>query len=140
MASNITNKEGATTATIIRFTDEKIQFPPIFIETLGNNPALTVLHFKDRVMKIFPVSSDNIYMLRIEIADISRNFLKQLNYTFNDAHLSDIIFTTGVCLRGEKCYYEAYFIPDQLNVSISEFEKMLNNIEGVSKVTLKKVE
>ena len=98
-----------------------------------------VLHHKDRVVKLFPVSSENIYLLRIEISDLSRNFLKQLNFAFNDARLSDIIFTTGVCLRGERCYYECYFVPEQLVVSLKELEESLRKIEGVSKVVLRKV-
>ncbi|MHA1481491.1 MAG: hypothetical protein ACTSQZ_08725 [Candidatus Thorarchaeota archaeon] len=74
------------------------------------------------------------------VADIlSRNFLKQLNFAFNDAKLSDIIFTTGVCLRGEKCYYECYFVPDQLAIALKELEESLQKIPGVSRVVLRKV-
>ncbi|MHA2310392.1 MAG: hypothetical protein ACXADF_02795 [Candidatus Thorarchaeota archaeon] len=115
-------------------------FPSEFVQDIGEKAALTVLHHKDRVMKIFPVSSDDIYLLRIEISDLSRNFLKQLNFAFNDAKLSDIIFTTGVCLRGEKCYYECYFVPDQLVVTLKELEESLRKIPGVSRVVLRKVD
>jgi hypothetical protein len=135
------DREGATSAIILRFEEGKsVEFPPEFVADIGEKAALTVLHHKDRVMKIFPVASDDIYLLRIEISDLSRNFLKQLNFAFNDAKLSDIIFTTGVCLRGERCYYECYFVPEQLVVSLKELEDSLKKIPGVSRVVLKKVE
>ncbi|MFW9802383.1 MAG: hypothetical protein ACFFAX_04315 [Promethearchaeota archaeon] len=135
------DREGATSAIILHFTEGKpVEFPQDFVADIGERAALTVLHHKDRVMKIFPVSSDDIYLLRIEISDLSRNFLKQLNFAFNDAKLSDIIFTTGVCLRGEKCYYECYFVPDQLVVTLKELEESLRKIPGVSRVVLRKVD
>jgi hypothetical protein len=135
------DREGATSAIILRFEEGKsVEFPPEFVADIGEKAALTVLHHKDRVMKIFPVASDDIYLLRIEISDLSRNFLKQLNFAFNDAKLSDIIFTTGVCLRGERCYYECYFVPEQLVISLKELEDSLKKIPGVSRVVLKKVE
>lgn len=137
----VLDREGATSAIILHLTPGKaVEFPAEFVADIGEKAALSVLHHKDRVLKIFPVASDDIYLLRIEISDLSRNFLKQLNFAFNDAKLSDIIFTTGVCLRGEKCYYECYFVPDQLVVTLKELEDSLKKIPGVSKVTLRKVE
>ena len=135
------DREGATSAIILHFEEGKpVEFPAEFVADIGDSAALTVLHHKDRVVKLFPVSSDEIYLLRIEISDLSRNFLKQLNFAFNDAKLSDIIFTTGVCLRGEKCYYECYFVPDQLEKTLGELEDSLQKIPGVSRVVLRKVD
>ena len=114
-------------------------FPAEFVADIGEKAGLVVMHHKDRVVKIIPVANEDIYLLRIEISDLSRNFLKQLNFAFNDAKLSDIIFTTGVGLRGEKCYYECYFIPDQLVVTLNELEDSLKKIPGVSRVVLRKV-
>lgn len=136
----VNEREGATSAIILHFTPGKpVEFPAEFVADIKEKAALTVLHHKDRVVKLFPVASDDIYLLRIEISDLSRNFLKQLNFAFNDAKLSDIIFTTGVCLRGEKCYYECYFVPDQLAISLKELEESLQKIPGVSRVVLRKV-
>jgi hypothetical protein len=136
----VTDREGATSAIILHFRPgEPVEFPAEFVADIKEKAALTVMHHKDRVMKIFPVASDDIYLLRIEISDLSRNFLKQLNFAFNDAKLSDIIFTTGVCLRGEKCFYECYFVPDQLVVTLQELEDSLKKIPGVSRVVLRKV-
>jgi len=135
------DREGATSAIILHFESGKaVEFPTEFVTDIGEKAALTILHHKDRVVKLFPVTSDDIYLLRIEISDLSRNFLKQLNFAFNDAKLSDIIFTTGVCLRGERCYYECYFVPDQLVIALKELEESLKKINGVSRVVLKKVE
>jgi hypothetical protein len=134
------DREGATSAIILHFEPGKtVEFPAEFVADIGEKAALTVLHHKDRVVKLFPVTSDDIYLLRIEISDLSRNFLKQLNFAFNDAKLSDIIFTTGVCLRGERCYYVCYFVPDQLAISPKEFEHTLGKIPGVSRVTMKNI-
>jgi len=125
----VLDKEGATSAIILRLTAGKpVEFPAEFVADIGEKAALTVLHHKDKVVKLFPVASEDIYLLRIEISDLSRNFL-----------LSDIIFTTGVCLRGERCYYECYFIPDQLVVTLNELEESLKKIPGVSRVVLRKV-
>lgn len=139
--SLVIDREGATSAIILQFKEGKpVEFPAEFVADIGEKAALTVLHHKDKVVKLFPVSSEDINLLRIEISDLSRNFLKQLNFAFNDAKLSDIIFTTGVCLRGERCYYECYFTPEQLVVTMKELEDNLKKIPGVSRVTLRKVE
>jgi len=138
--SLVIDKEGATSAIILHLTPgEPVVFPAEFVADIGEKAGLVVMHHKDRVVKIFPVANEDIYLLRIEISDLSRNFLKQLNFAFNDAKLSDIIFTTGVCLRGERCYYECYFIPDQLVVTLNELEDSLKKIPGVSRVVLRKV-
>ncbi len=136
-----TDRDGATSATIMNFEiGKKAEFPPHFVSEFGDKDGLMIYHHKDKVVKIFPIHTTDVYLLRIEISDLSRNFLKQLNFSFNDAKLADIIFTTGVCLRGEKCYYECYFVPDQLIISLKELEDGLNKIDGVSRVVLRKVE
>ena len=136
-----TDRDGATSATIMNFEAGKpTEFPAHFVAEFGDKEGLLIYHHKDRVVKIFPIQKDDVYLLRIEISDLSRNFLKQLNFAFNDAKLSDIIFTTGVCLRGERCYYECYFVPDQLAISLKELEESLKKISGVSRVVLRKVE
>ncbi|MHA1290146.1 MAG: hypothetical protein ACTSPB_22425, partial [Candidatus Thorarchaeota archaeon] len=71
------DKEGATSAIILRLDAGKpVEFPAEFVADIGEKAALTVLHHKDKVVKLFPVASEDIYLLRIEISDLSRNFLK----------------------------------------------------------------
>ena len=133
--------DGATSVIVLRLdADKPVAFPATFLDGIRANSLLVVKHHKDRVMKMFPIEPDTaIHMLRITIGDLSRNFLKQLNFAFNDAKLTDIIFTTGVCLRGEKCYYECYFTHEQLAVSIEELKQNLEKIPGVSKVFLEQI-
>ncbi|MHA2162890.1 MAG: hypothetical protein ACXABF_10740 [Candidatus Thorarchaeota archaeon] len=55
----VIDREGATSAIILHFEQGKpVEFPAEFVADIREKAALTVLHHKDRVMKIFPVASE----------------------------------------------------------------------------------
>jgi hypothetical protein len=69
------DREGATSAIILQFKEGKpVEFPAEFVADIGEKAALTVLHHKDKVVKLFPVASEDINLLRIEIQEDPRSF------------------------------------------------------------------
>ncbi|MHA2133083.1 MAG: hypothetical protein ACW99J_04395, partial [Candidatus Thorarchaeota archaeon] len=58
---------------------------------------------------------------------------------FKKCGLIDLLFSTGVCLRGTRCFYECYFAPSQLTVTSSELVESLNVLEGVKQVIVEEV-
>ena len=90
-------------------------------------------------LKIFPLESDDVLFLSLEIGKLSNDFLTKLSQIFKRAGLVDLLFSTGVCLRGTRCFYECYFNPTQLSSDLNELETQLNVLDGVQRVLIEKV-
>lgn len=133
--------DGATAGRVLVFdTSESVRFPSKFKEAMGTDRGLMVLVHKDRLIKIFPLESDEVLFLSLEIGKLSNDFLTKLSQIFKRAGLVDLLFSTGVCLRGTRCFYECYFNPSQLSSDIKDLESELGALEGVQRVVVEKVE
>ena len=132
--------EGATAGRVLEFgSSESVKFPAAFKDAMGTERGLMVLVHKDRLIKIFPLDSDEVLFLSLEIGKLSNDFLTKLSQIFKRAGLVDLLFSTGVCLRGTRCFYECYFTPQQLNVEVSKLQNRLKGITGVKQVMLEEV-
>ena len=118
---------------------DKIVLPGDFCDEIGKSHGLAILILKDKNVKIYPIDSERVLYLKLEIEKLSKSFLEELTLVFEESSLQDILFTSGICQSASKCYYECYFTPDQLKVSENEFEKRLNKITGVKKVIMEAV-
>jgi len=133
--------EGATAGRVLLFNEgESVKFPTSFKNAMGTDRGLMVLVHKDRLIKIFPLESDEVLFLSLEIGKLSNDFLTKLSQIFKRAGLVDLLFSTGVCLRGTRCFYECYFNPNQLSSDLNELESSLKVLDGVQRVLIKKVE
>ncbi len=132
--------EGATAGRVLDFTKgDKSTFANSFREALGTDRALMGLVYKDRQVRIFPLESEDVYYLSIVIGKLTNDFLTQLSRTFKEYGLIDLLYSTGVCLRGTKCFYECYFSPHQLTSDVKDLERSLVNLEGVIQVVVEPV-
>ncbi|TFF96126.1 hypothetical protein EU546_01980 [Candidatus Thorarchaeota archaeon] len=133
--------DGATAGRVLVFdSSESVKFPSKFKDAMGTDRGLMVLVHKDRLIKVFPLESDEVLFLSLEIGKLSNDFLTKLSQIFKRAGLVDLLFSTGVCLRGTRCFYECYFNPSQLSSDIKELESELGVLEGVQRVVVEKVE
>jgi hypothetical protein len=132
--------EGATAGRVLEFdSNETVKFPAAFKDAMGTDRGLMVLVHKDRLIKIFPLDSDEVLFLSLEIGKLSNDFLTKLSQIFKRAGLVDLLFSTGVCLRGTRCFYECYFNPAQLSSDLADLETQLNVLDGVQRVLVEKV-
>ena len=132
--------DGATAGRVLVFNaNESVKFPAAFKSAMGTDRGLMVLVHKDRLIKIFPLESDEVLFLSLEIGKLSNDFLTKLSQIFKRAGLVDLLFSTGVCLRGTRCFYECYFNPSQLSSDINELETSLSVLDGVQRVLIEKV-
>jgi len=132
--------EGATAGRVLVFDDsEQVSFPAKFKEAMGTNRGLMVLVHKDRLIKIFPLENDEVSYLSLEIGKLTNDFLTKLSQIFKKCGLVDLLFSTGVCLRGTRCFYECYFNPSQLSTSVDELQNSLSSLDGVKKVIVENV-
>ncbi|MGY5852120.1 MAG: hypothetical protein RTU92_00980 [Candidatus Thorarchaeota archaeon] len=116
-----------------------ITLPTEFVEGIGQPFGLAIMVLKDRNVKLYPVDSEEVYYLRLEIDKLSKSFLEELTLIFEEAGLEDILFTSGICQAADKCFYECYFTPQQLSKSVDDINESLNEITGVRKVVLEQV-
>ncbi len=132
--------DGATAGRVLVFdAGETVKFPAAFKSAMGTDRGLMVLVHKDRLIKIFPLESEDVLFLSLEIGKLSNDFLTKLSQIFKRAGLVDLLFSTGVCLRGTRCFYECYFNPSQLSSDIKELETQLSVLDGVQRVIVEKV-
>ena len=132
--------EGATAGRVLIFDkSETVAFPTAFKKAMGTSRGLMVLVHKDRLIKIFPLESDEVAFLSLEIGKLTNDFLTKLSQIFKKAGLVDLLFSTGVCLRGTRCFYECYFNPQQLNTDVGDLKSELNGLDGVKNVVVESV-
>jgi len=113
-----------------------ITLPVEFVEGISESYGLAIMVVKDKNVKIYPVKSDKVYYLRLGIEKLSKSFLEELTKIFEDAGLEDILFTSGICQAANQCFYECYFTPEQLKITIEDLNMRLNNMTGVQEVEL----
>jgi len=116
-----------------------ITLPVEFVGKIGHSYGLVILVIKDKNVKLYPVDSDRVLYLRLEIEKLSKSFLEELTMVFMEVGLEDILFTSGICQAADQCFYECYFTPQQLNTEVDDLNKRLNKITGVKKVLLQDV-
>jgi hypothetical protein len=132
--------EGATAGRVLVFDDsETVKFPAAFKNAMGTGQGLMVLVHKDRLIKIFPLETNKVLFLSLEIGKLTNDFLTKLSQIFKKSGLVDLLFSTGVCLRGTRCFYECYFNPAQLSAELSELEDSLKVLDGVQRVVINQV-
>ena len=132
--------DGATAGRVLVFdANESVKFPAQFKEAMGTKNGLMVLVHKDRLIKIFPLEDKEVSFLSVEIKKLTNDFLTQLSQVFKSAGLVDLLFSTGVCLRGTRCFYECYFNPGQLTNTLDDLRNELAALEGVSYVHIENV-
>ncbi|TFG09755.1 hypothetical protein EU538_04115 [Candidatus Thorarchaeota archaeon] len=132
--------DGATAGRVLTFDEsESVSFPNSFKEAMGTDRGLMVLVHKDRLIKIFPLDASEVSYLSLEIGKLTNDFLTRLSQIFKKSGLIDLLFSTGVCLRGTRCFYECYFSPDQLTVTLDELRDSLGELDGVRRVIIRDV-
>ena len=118
---------------------DNITLPAEFVDKIGHNFGLVILVVKDGNVKLYPVDSDRVMYLKLVIEKLSKTFLEELTEAFMEVSLEDILFTSGICQAADQCYYECYFTPQQLAVTVQDLDGFLNGITGVQKVVLEQV-
>lgn len=113
-----------------------ITLPSDFVDGISEPYGLVIMVVKDKNIKMYPVASETVYYLRLGIEKLSKSFLEELTSIFETAGLEDILFTSGICQAANQCFYECYFTPEQLKISVDELDRKLNNMTGVQEVKL----
>ena len=132
--------EGATAGRVLVFDEsETVKFPKSFKDAMGTNKGLMVIIHKDRLVKVFPLETEDVNFLSLEIGKLTNDFLTRLSHIFKKSGLVDLLFSTGVCLRGTKCFYECYFSPSQMSVGLDELKASLSSLEGVKHIVVEEV-
>ncbi|MFX1367483.1 MAG: hypothetical protein ACFFAY_02665 [Promethearchaeota archaeon] len=134
------NKADMTQARVLKIEKgNAITLPEAFVDGINQPYGLVILVMKDKNVKLYPVNSEKVMYLKLEIEKLSKSFLEELTMIFMKAGLDDILFTSGICQAADQCYYECYFVPEQLTTSVKDLDKSLNGIGGVQKVVLEEV-
>ncbi|TFG13194.1 hypothetical protein EU537_06850 [Candidatus Thorarchaeota archaeon] len=131
------DKTEMTQAKVLKVVEgNEISLPSDFVKGMSQPFGLAILVVKDRNVKIYPVGSNKVLYLRLEIEKLSKSFLEELTSIFERADLEDILFTSGICQEASKCFYECYFTPEQLSVEVDDLRDQISGITGVKKVKL----
>ena len=66
-----------------------ITLPADFVKEIGHPFSLAILVTKDKNVKLFPVDSDRVLYLRLEIEKLSKSFLEELTIIFEKSSRTD---------------------------------------------------
>jgi len=134
------SKTDMTQARVMKITKgNAITLPADFVDGIGQPYGLAILVVKDKNVKVYPVTSEKVMYLKLEIQKLSKSFLEELTSVFEKSGLQDILFTSGICQAANQCYYECYFTPGQLKMAVADLDRHLKAISGVQRVLLHEV-
>lgn len=100
---------------------------------------LVIFHLKNKLIRLYPLNSAQVYKLVLVIEKLLPNFIGQVGSIYIKYDI-DPVFSSALCFFENYCTYEAFISPDELhstdfNDIKSEFEKIF----GVKKIYFKEI-
>jgi len=86
-------------------------------------------------IEVFPVDSNVILKLQLILTEFTQKVFQSISTILRELNLQKL-YTTGVCLRGKDCIYEAYIEQEKLTISQEELKQRFSQIENVQEVIL----
>jgi hypothetical protein len=90
-------------------------------------------------IEIFPVDSNVIIKLQLVLTEFTQKVFQSISSILRELNLQKL-YTTGVCLRGSKCIYEAYIEQEKLTITKEELLQRFRQIENVQEVILSSID
>ena len=131
--------QDVTFARMVKISSEPVELPKEFLKVMGQNSnALMILAVSTKTVRLIPTTSSEVIKVGIEIKKLTPEYLKQMSETFVKRNLK-VVYSTGFCYKGEKCVYEAYFDPAEIPMKDEELRKILQSLEGTTKIDLRRI-
>jgi len=125
---------------MIRFQELKpIVLPSNFFEKdVEAKVALLILVPSTKIIQIILLKRPIVWKVAIQMAELSPDFLQELDRVFRRCKLQTC-YSTGVVLLPEFCAYDSYFTFTESSISAEQVTQELSAIKGVSNVEMTKV-
>jgi hypothetical protein len=99
---------------------------------------LAIYSKKSKSLRFFPTKDDAIWWLKVAISDFSNETFGELLAKLNQ-YVSDIIYSTGVCLTQTECFWDGIILESSFKSSKEKIIKAIEEMTNISNVTIKAV-
>lgn len=106
-------------------------------EISKSNNVLSIYSMNARAIYFFPVASD-VYKLSIQIYPLTPEIVAKIMNKISEL-ATKVVYSTGLCLVENLCFWEGFLQEKDLTKEISEIEESLSSIAEVKAVVINKV-
>ncbi|MCG3216108.1 MAG: hypothetical protein KAS63_05305 [Candidatus Heimdallarchaeota archaeon] len=101
------------------------------------NNILSIYSMNARAIYFFPVASD-VLKLSIQIFPLTPEIVAKIMTKISE-FATKVVYSTGLCLVENRCYWEGFLQEKDLNKDVDEIKSILRSIAEVKEVTLDKI-
>ena len=106
-------------------------------EISKTNSILSIYSMNARAVYFFPVLSD-VFKLSIQIYPLTPEIVAKIMTKISE-FASKVIYSTGLCLVENRCFWEGFLQEKDLTKGIDEIKEILQSIAEVKDVVIAKV-
>jgi hypothetical protein len=106
-------------------------------EISKTNSILSIYSKNARAVYFFPVISD-VYKLSIQIFPLTPEIVAKIMTKISE-FAAKVIYSTGLCLVENRCFWEGFLQEKDLTRGIDKIEDILQSIAEVKDVTITKI-
>ena len=106
-------------------------------EITKSSNILSIYSMNARAIYFFPVASD-VYQLSIQIFPLTPEIVAQIMTKVSEFS-TKVIYSTGLCLVENRCFWEGFLQDKDLTKDIEEIKMILGSIAEVKGITIEKV-
>ncbi len=99
---------------------------------------LSIYSQNTRALYFYPVNSD-VFQIKLEMFPLNPETLSKVMTKISEFS-SKVVYSTGMCLIEDKCFWEGFIQEKDLIVDIEEVKKVLSSIEEIRQVQTTKIE
>jgi hypothetical protein len=122
-------------------TANEVEISDTIITTLSEisktNSILSIYSKNARAVYFFPVISD-VYKLSIQIFPLTPEIVAKIMTKISE-FAAKVIYSTGLCLVENRCFWEGFLQEKDLTRGIDKIEDILQSIAEVKDVTITKI-
>ena len=106
-------------------------------EVSKNSNILSIYSTNARAIYFFPVSSD-VYKLSIQIFPLTPEIVAKIMTKIAEFS-TKVVYSTGLCLVENRCFWEGFLQEKDLTKPISDIEEILQSIAEIKEIKVEKV-
>ncbi|MHA1481947.1 MAG: hypothetical protein ACTSUP_06505 [Candidatus Heimdallarchaeaceae archaeon] len=106
-------------------------------EVSKNSDILSIYSANARAIYFFPVSSD-VYKLSIQIFPLTPEIVAKIMTKIAEFS-TKVVYSTGLCLVENRCFWEGFLQEKDLTKPISDIEEILQSIAEIKEIKIEKV-
>ncbi|MFX1511097.1 MAG: hypothetical protein ACFFCQ_00710 [Promethearchaeota archaeon] len=135
--------ELVTLAKIVPFSkDMPLNIPQEFIDAIEwkepEKYGLLVATGNTQLVRVIPIKTDYVLKITAQLDEITPEMIQNIGSLFRQFSITSL-YSTGLCIQKEACFYELYADPETLTGDLEQLRVQLMELEAINDVSFEKI-